>query len=188
MVSSVSAGSVAATIASYIAGTTTKSNGCGVTSTTRSAPSSLSAASRSSETVLVITALPCEVGQTETHELGERADDDVGVLRGEVGDLVADHADRPGGLVLHEVRDVSPGELADSGGRCRHRIGLDLAGQHDVVTGLVEDDVVGELAQHGDGALPRRPADHDDTGVGEVARHLGLDATDRPLLEDVGEQ
>ena len=76
-----------------------------------------------------------------------------------MGDLVADEADRPGDLILDEAGDVAPGELADPGGRRRDRIGLDLAGQHDVVTGIVEDDVVGELAEHGDRALPCRAAD-----------------------------
>ena len=55
------------------------------------------------------------------------------------------------------------------------------------MTSLVEDDVLGELAEHGDRPLPRRPTDDDDTRVGEVARQLGLDPPDRPLLEDVGD-
>ena len=35
-----------------------------------------------------------EVRQAEAHQFGERADDDVGVLDGEMGDRVADPAER----------------------------------------------------------------------------------------------
>ena len=92
----------------------------------------------------------------------------------------------PDDAVLDEVGDLPPRELADAG-RCRRdRVGLDRAGQHEVVVGAVEHDVVGELAQHRDSALACGHADDHDPGVGEIARHLGLDATDRPFLEDVG--
>ena len=129
-----------------------------------------------------------EIRETEPHQLGERTDDDVGVLGGDVGDLAAHPADRAGDLVLDDARDVPPRELADLGGGRRHGIGLGLTGQYEVVAGFVEDDVVGELAEHGNGSLAGRAADHDDTGVDEVAGHLGFDSADRPLLEDVGEQ
>jgi hypothetical protein len=129
-----------------------------------------------------------EVGQTEAHQLGERADEDVGILDGEVGDLVVDPTDRAVDLVLEGVGHVAPGELADAGRGGGDRVRLELAGQHEVVTRRVEDDVVGELVEHRDGAIAGGPADDDDPRVGEVSGHLRFDSPDRPLLEDVGEE
>ncbi len=132
-----------------------------------------------------------EVLEPEAGQLVVRRDEDVAVACGLAGQRVRGQVARRGGLRPHPVGDEAqgqPGRAAHGvGGEPQHRVGVQAVRQAQAQQRVGVLDVVGVLAQDADRPVVVPTAEHDGPGVGEVARHLGLDAPHRPLLEDLEE-
>jgi hypothetical protein len=164
-----------------------KSKGCGVMSTTRSAPLVAERGEPLLGDGVGDHGLAGEVGQAEAHRARQRPDDDIGELGRLVGELAAHPRSRPVGGLLHDVGGEVPGDHPGGRGPRRDRVEADGERGADALVRVLDVDIGRELAQHREGALAGGVADDDDAGVGEVAGELGLHPPHRPLLEDVGE-
>ena len=174
-------------IASSTAALTVTAKGCGTTSSTMSTPRAAQVGQALVGDRRADDRLAGEVLEVEADELVVRRDDHVGVPGGPAGQGVADEG--PRGLDARPQRSGQPTHRPQRGRRrqLQERVAGHPGGQVEAQERVGERDVVGQLPQQPGGAVVVRAAQHDGAGVGEVAGHLGLHVTHRPLLQDVAE-